>query len=73
MITPEEKKLLISVLLRFARAFGCGAAGTMASIAIATPITTWHELGIWLNALAIAGIVGGFTGLFMAIDKGCRG
>jgi len=72
-MTIQNKQLLISVILRFIRAFLAGAIATITAISWVTPITTWQEIGTWLNALAIAGVIGGFTGLFQAVDKWIRG
>jgi hypothetical protein len=55
------------VLLRFVRAFVAGAVGTMVTI---VPLTgSWNELGTWLSSLALAGIIGGISGVLMAADK----
>ena len=59
-----------SILLRFARAFVAGAVSTMV---VVVPLSGgWNELGQWLSALALAGIIGGISGTLMAIDKATR-
>lgn len=63
-------KLVKSIILRFVRAFVAGAVAIMITI---VPISgTWNELGTWLSTLALAGIVGGISGVLMAIDKYLR-
>lgn len=61
----------ITILKRFLRAFG---AGFVASALVVTPsmISNWKDLGGWLSALSIAGIMGGVTGLLQALDKIAR-
>ena len=60
-----------SLAFRFLRGFIAGAVATMATM---TPsiIASWRDLGIWLAALSLAGIVGGITGGILAIDKYVR-
>lgn len=69
----ENKKmneLTKSLLLRFVRAFIAGAVSTMLVI---VPLTgTWDKLGTWLSSLALAGLVGGISGLLQALDKYIR-
>jgi len=64
-------KVLKSVLLRFVRAFVAGAVATMITI---TPlsINNWTDVSTWLGALGLSGIIGGVSGLLMAIDKYLR-
>lgn len=59
-----------SVLLRFVRAFVAGAVSVMITI---VPMTGgWKDLGTWLSSLALAGIIGGISGVLMAVDKYLR-
>lgn len=61
------KQIIKSVLLRFVRAFLAGAAATMV---VVVPMSGgWKELQSWLGALALAGIVGGISGVIQAMDK----
>lgn len=56
------------VALRFIRAFVSGAVSTMVAV-LPLSATSWTEVGTWLNALALSGIIGGVTGVIMALDK----
>lgn len=67
-----ENSLWKSVLLRFIRAFIAGAAAQMALILVFNG-STWEDVTNWLMALGISAIVGGITGLIMAVDKYFRG
>jgi hypothetical protein len=60
-----------SIILRFIRAFVAGAVATMLTV---IPLTSgsWNDLGNWLSALGLAGIIGGISGLLMALDKYLR-
>lgn len=60
-------QLLKSLILRFVRAFVSGAVSTMVVI---VPLTgTWRDLQTWLSSLALAGIIGGITGVIQTADK----
>lgn len=59
-----------SLLLRFIRAFIAGAVSTM--VTTLTFTGNWNDLNAWLSSLALGGIVGGISGLLMAIDKYLR-
>lgn len=65
------KELAISLLLRFLRAFVAGAVSVMITV---MPLSTgsWTDLGKWLSGLALAGIIGGISGVLMALDKWVR-
>ena len=64
------EELVKSLILRFIRAFVAGAVSTMI---IVVPLTgTWNELGSWLSSLALAGIIGGISGILQALDKYLR-
>jgi len=60
-----------TILKRFGRAF---LAGFVSSAVLITPltITSWQDLGGYVNSLALAGVVGGITGLLQALDKAMR-
>jgi len=59
--------LVKSIILRFVRAFVSGAVGTMVVI---VPISnSWTNLGGWISALVLAGIIGGVSGVIQAADK----
>ena len=57
-----------SVLMRFIRAYVSGAVASMV-VVMSFSGNSWSQLGTWLSALALAGIVGGITGVIMAADK----
>lgn len=64
-------QIIKSVLLRFVRAFVAGAVSVMITV---VPLTgNWDELSTWLSSLALAGIVGGISGVIQATDKYIRG
>lgn len=65
-------QLIKSVLFRFLRAFVAGAVATMLTVVPMAANSGWKDLGTWLSALALAGIVGGVTGVLMATDKALR-
>ena len=58
-------------LWRFLRAFVAGAAATMTTVTILNA-DSWNEIGLWLNALAISGVIGGVSGAIQAINKYAR-
>jgi hypothetical protein len=60
------QELLTRLLKRFGRAFIAGAVATMSSLALFTG-SSWKELGVWLSALVLAGVVGGITGTIQAV------
>jgi hypothetical protein len=60
-----------SILFRFLRGFAAGALAAMAPIVI-TNVNSWANVGVWMNSLALAGVVGGVAGLILAIDKWVR-
>ena len=61
-------QIVKSVLLRFARAGISGAAATMVVI---VPLNngSWNDVGSWLSALGLAGLVGFISGIIQAADK----
>ena len=59
------------ILLRGLRAFVAGALGSMVLVA-PTAVDSWDHLAGWLSALSISAIIGGVTGVFMALDKWYR-
>jgi len=63
-----KTSLLNRLLKRFVRAFIAGAAASMAVFGTFSG-SNWSDVAIWINALALAGIVGGISGLIMAVDK----
>lgn len=64
----EESNLIKSILWRFVRAFIAGAVSTMV-ILMPFSANSWTEMQTWLMALALAGSVGGISGLIQGIDK----
>ena len=62
--------LVKSVAMRFVRAFLAGAVASMALILFTG--NGWREIGVWLNGLAMAGVVGGISAVLMAADKWFR-
>jgi hypothetical protein len=63
--------IIKSIILRFIRAFVAGAVATMIII---VPLSSgrWEDLGTWLSSLALAGIIGGISGVLQATDKWIR-
>lgn len=59
------------VLNRFVKAFVAGFLSTAASVTLQSA-ATWTELGTALNALLLAGIIGGISGVLMAAEKWSR-
>lgn len=59
------------LLVRFGRAFVASAVASMLLLAPSI-ISDWKDLSNWLGALAVAGVVGGVTGLLQALDKAFR-
>lgn len=57
-----------AVLDRFLRSFVAGAVATMVLI-IPNNIQDWQDVGMWVNSLIIAGIVGGISGALQSADK----
>jgi hypothetical protein len=73
----EEYKImntiLKSALLRFARTFVAGALGTMIVVVpMSSGVSDWHSLSTWLSTLALAGMVGGVSGIITSADKAIR-
>ena len=64
------KRILKRAGYRFIRAFVAGAIASMSLVVITGD--TWTDIGTWLNALAIAGVIGGLSGLIQATDKYLR-
>jgi hypothetical protein len=56
------------VLRRFIKAFISGFVTGVAIISI-NNVDTWSALGSSLNALAIAGVIGGINGVILASEK----
>ena len=61
------KELFIRLCLRFARAFVAGAIATMTAIVPMASNGNWQDFRVWLSALALAGLIGGITGLVQAL------
>lgn len=61
-------KIVKALLLRFARAFIAGAVGNMV-VMLGFTANSWNDVGVWIAALTMSGIVGGISGLIMALDK----
>ncbi len=57
-----------AITLRFLRAFATGAIATMSTVLIFSG-NSWGDVGTWLSALALSGLIGGIAGLIQAIDK----
>lgn len=53
---------------RFLRAFFSGFIAS-AILVVPSTVSDYKDLGNWLSALILAGLVGGITGSLMAIDK----
>lgn len=60
-----------SLALRFLRSFLAGAVATM-SVALVFSGSNWGDVADWLGALALAGFVGGVSGVIQAADKFLR-
>jgi hypothetical protein len=63
-----KTKVLVS---RFLRAFIAGFASTVTVVSIQS-VTTWADLGTALNAILLAGVIGGISGVLMALEKWTR-
>ena len=61
------QELTKTLILRFVRAFVAGAVGTM--VVIVPLSNSWADLGGWLSALALSGIIGGISGVLQTADK----
>lgn len=59
------------LIKRFLRGGIAGATGSMVMI-MGSNISNWGEVGVWLNALGIAFVVGFITGFILAVDKWSR-
>lgn len=59
------------LIKRFLRGGIAGAVSSMLLI-MGSNISSWGELSVWLNALAIAGVSGFITGFLLAVDKWAR-
>lgn len=59
------------LIKRFLRGGFAGATGMMSVIAY-NNISNWQDVGMWLNALGIALVVGFVTGFVLAVDKYLR-
>lgn len=57
--------------LRFLRTFIAGFLSTVTLVSL-TSVTTWDELATALNALLLAGTIGGLSGVFAAGEKWLR-
>ena len=57
-----------STLKRFLKGFLSGAVASMLLVAIPS-ISSWGDISTWLSALAVSGVIGGLTGLFLAVQK----
>jgi hypothetical protein len=66
-----EYDIVKGVLYRFLRGFLSGAVATLATIQMVAP-ANWADLGVILNTLAIAAVVGGISGGVLALDKYLR-
>lgn len=65
------EELFRTVAVRFLRAF---LSGAVASMVVLSPMTanSWKDVGTWIAALSMAGLVGGITGVIMGADKYLR-
>lgn len=63
-IDPKVK----SVVIRFLKAFFSGA---FANMAVIMPFSGshWSDVGVWISALIMSGMVGGITGVVMGYEK----
>lgn len=59
------------LIARFLRGGISGATGMM-TVIVYNNISNWQDVGMWLNALAIALVVGFIAGILMAVDKWVR-
>lgn len=57
------------LVARFLRAFGAGASASMIALLTCTNCNNWSDVQTWLSALTISGVIGGISGLIMAVDK----
>ena len=65
-LVPSDK--VRAITNRLVKAFVFGAAGAMMSMTIVAP-ASWQEVWSSLAAITFACIVGGFTGVGMALQK----
>ena len=59
------------IAVRMLRVFVISAIGAMALVAPES-LLSWGDIAGWLNALAIAGTIGGFSGIIAGFDKWFR-
>lgn len=57
-----------AILIRLLKGTLAGAVSTMAMVTITQPVV-WTDILLTLKALALAGCIGGITGLLMALQK----
>jgi ABC-type uncharacterized transport system permease subunit len=57
-----------SVAIRALKAFLSGALATMA-VVMPFSGSSWKDVGVWIGALLMAGMVGGLTSLIMGYEK----
>lgn len=70
-MTPTQQQALIffkSIVMRFIKGGVAGAGAAIAVISIQAP-HTWADLSSALVALSYAGILGFFSGGFLALEK----
>lgn len=66
-----DKKLALSLILRFLRGGIAGAVSTMITIPLIVP-TNYKDLGTLITALTLAGVIGLISGILQSIDKYIR-
>ena len=64
-------KKIERALLRFLRAFIASAAGSMVAIS-PIGVNNWGDVNGWLSSLALSGLIGGVSGVILALDKYLR-
>ena len=68
MAKKETYNIAKGLVLRALRAFVAGFVASAVSMPL-TGVTSWSDLNTSLINLSLAGIVGGLSALFMALDK----
>lgn len=58
-----------SIAFRFLKAFVAGSVSTLGTITYFAGVTTWTQLAVALNALLLALVIGGISGVLMAAEK----
>lgn len=57
------------VIKRFIKGGLSGAVGAMLPMLVTVPKSTLSDVKTWIAALAVSAVVGGITGLILALDK----